>query len=235
MNHPASVHIPPRVFRDWGQLTFAAQGVMSVETGEQAWIVPPHRALWVPPGVEHEIRMRGPVQVRTLFFARRFAERRTASHIAPINVSPLLRELILHITARGSLRRDVNEERRLAEVALDQLELSDDTPLQLPMPRDPRARYAAAILLTPRPDRSLAVVARESGASTRTLERLFRRETAMSFGKWRGRATALCALPLLARGLSTADVAYELGYSGASAFAVAFKRELGTSPREYVA
>ena len=43
-----------------------SRGVMTVETGEGAWVVPPHRAVWIPAGVLFGVRMSGRVTVRTL-------------------------------------------------------------------------------------------------------------------------------------------------------------------------
>src|ERR1700742_3347704 len=49
------------------QLAWAASGVMSVTAGADSWIVPPQRAVWIPAGTEHEIRMSGPVAMRSLY------------------------------------------------------------------------------------------------------------------------------------------------------------------------
>ncbi|MEL6543230.1 MAG: helix-turn-helix domain-containing protein [Myxococcota bacterium] len=234
VNHPPSVHIPARCFERWGQFTFATHGAMQVEALQRTWVVMPHQALWIPPGVSHQIRMSGEVHVRTLFFAKHFTRQRVSDSVVPMEVSPLLRELVLHITSVGPLHRNRPAHRRLAQVTLEQLEVSPGRPLQLPMPKDPRARRATQLLMAPGTDRSLATVAKLSGASPRTLERLFRKETSLGFGRWRAKATAFCALQDLASGASTSEVAFRCGYSSASAFIAAFKRELGLPPQAYV-
>src|SRR3546814_20749685 len=58
------------------------------------WIVPPQRAVWIPPGCEHEVRMVGPVQMRTLYVEPDAAPGLPAQ-CRVIEVSGLLRELIL--------------------------------------------------------------------------------------------------------------------------------------------
>jgi len=80
---------------------------------------------------------------------------------------------------------------------------------------------------------SLARIARKVGASPRTIERLFRSETNMAFGKWRQRLRLLHALRLLAAGEPVTAVALEAGYDSTSAFISMFKRELGTTPSRY--
>lgn len=44
---------------------------MRVGTAQGTWAVLPQRALWIPPQIEHEIRMGGAVAMRTLYIAPR--------------------------------------------------------------------------------------------------------------------------------------------------------------------
>ncbi|MGH9887478.1 MAG: helix-turn-helix domain-containing protein, partial [bacterium] len=73
------------------------------------------------------------------------------------------------------------------------------------------------------------------GASKRTLERLFRDETGMSFGAWRQQLRLLQALPLLAAGEPVTNVALSVRYESTSAFIARFRRVLGTTPGRYYA
>jgi quercetin dioxygenase-like cupin family protein len=76
------------------QLIYAVSGLMRVRTAQEAWIVPPDRAVYVPARTTHSISMRGAVEMRTLYIAR-------DAHVAlpaaatVMAVSDLLRELIL--------------------------------------------------------------------------------------------------------------------------------------------
>ena len=76
------------------QLIFAAHGAMLVATSAGSWAVPPQRAVWMPAGLVHEIRMIGAVAMRTLYIREDAAARLTPS-VRVLAVSPLLRELIL--------------------------------------------------------------------------------------------------------------------------------------------
>ena len=232
--HPPNVGMPSRSYADWDLLAYASRGVMSVVTSQGTWVVPPHRAVWIPAGVVHSMQMSGRVAVRTLFFRPRLHGRRLPRTCRAITVSPLVRELLLHASRRNTLRRDVPADRRLAQVILDQLETLPAEPLQLPMPNDPRARKAAELLQAdPGEPRSLALAARTTGASKRTLERLFLSETHMTLGHWRQRLRFVEALRLLAKGQAVTRVALDVGYQSPSAFISAFKRELGTTPGRY--
>ncbi|HZZ32536.1 MAG TPA: hypothetical protein VFE10_11145, partial [Phenylobacterium sp.] len=62
---------PPSFELDWhshrrGQLLYAANGVVAVSTPQGAWIAPPERAVWIPAGIAHAVRMVGAVSTRSL-------------------------------------------------------------------------------------------------------------------------------------------------------------------------
>jgi AraC-like DNA-binding protein len=218
---------------DSAQLIYASSGVMSVHTEVGAWVVPPHRAVWVPPNTEHRIAMSGEVSMRTLYLSR---ELRVASpsECSVVNVSPLLRELVLHAVQLAPLYVSLPEHARLIGVLLDQIERLAVIPLNVPAPRDPRARRAAEFLQQhPGEAASLEQIARRAGASKRTLERLFQRDTGMSFGAFREQVRLLAALALLAGGAPVTQVALEVGYESPSAFIARFRQLLGTTPGRY--
>ena len=51
----------------WGQLIYAAAGVMTVWTDQGTWVAPPHWGLWAPAGVSHALRFTGESALRTLY------------------------------------------------------------------------------------------------------------------------------------------------------------------------
>ncbi len=234
MGYPAGARLEPHAHA-WGQLVYASEGVMRVDAADGVWIVPSQRAVWIPAGVEHAIAMLGSVSLRTLYLAPALA-RRLPERCAVVAVSPLLRELILHAVATGPLSRERPEHRRLADFLLDLVRMLPAEPLELPMPRDPRAlRAAQALLEASDAQPPVSALARQCGASRRTLERLFRAETGLPLGRWRQQARLLRALRLLAEAQPVGAVALEVGYQGASAFVAAFARALGTTPGRYFA
>jgi AraC-like DNA-binding protein/quercetin dioxygenase-like cupin family protein len=229
----ASGTVLERHSHPWAQLVYAFEGVMTVETGQGTWVVPSHRAVWIPAEIEHSIGMSGWVSMRTLYLEPGLA-RALPRRCFVLAVAPLLRELVLHAIARGPLRGDAAEHRRLAGFLVDQLRELPAAPLELPLPRDERAlRVALRLRAEPGSTDSVDVYARAAGASRRTLERLFRTETGMSLGRWRQQARLLEATRLLAHGEPVTSIALEVGYESPSAFIAAFKAVLGTTPGSY--
>lgn len=228
--HPA----PPvlRQAEGWHQLLYATRGVMTVYTSHGAWVVPPHRGVWIPEGFDYRIDLSGAVALRTLYVRAGLAP--ALRTCAVVNVTPLLRELIVRTTLIGALDTRVPEQKRLIGVILDELKLLIAVPLQLPLPRDPRAaQFAALAGADPGGKAPTAKMLRRCGASRRTLERLFREETAMSLGQWLRRQKLLHALRRLAAGEGVNAIALELGYNSGSAFIAMFRRELGQTPKRY--
>jgi AraC-like DNA-binding protein len=193
----------------WVQLIYASEGVMSVKTSEGTWVVPSHRGVWIPANTPHSVAMSGWVSMRTLYIVPELVSA-FATRCCVVAIPALLRELILHATAQGPLRRDVPEHRHLVDFLLDQLRVLPVVPLDLPMPRDWRAlRLAVRLQEDPGETAPIQTLARGTGASRRTLERLFQKETGMSLGRWRQQARLLQAMRLLARGEPVTSIALE--------------------------
>lgn len=215
------------------QLVYAASGVMTVTTDGGAWVVPPERAVWMPAGVTHAIDCAGSLAMRTLY-VRSDAAPDPPGGCRVVNVSPLLRELILHAVAMPALYDEAGPDGRVAAVILDQLRALPAAPLHLAMPSDRRLRRVAeALLADPADGRSLDQWAALAGISARSLARHFLQETGQSFGAWRQQARLLTALAWLAEGRSVTATALDLGYESPSAFIAMFRRAFGTTPGRY--
>jgi AraC-like DNA-binding protein len=231
-DYPAG-HMIPSHFHDRDQLVYASRGVMTVRTGSGAWVVPTHRAVWIPAAVPHSITMSGIVAMRTLYLRPRLA-RTLPRACCVVNVSPLLKELILHACMFRGLQRGIGWQANLINVFLDQLKAIRTVPLQLPTPSDPRAlRITEALLADPGERRPLTELCRAAGASRRTVERLFLEDVGLTFGKWRQQLRLMEAMRLLAEGAKVTFAALESGYSTPSAFISMFRKTLGTTPASY--
>lgn len=217
----------------WGQLIYATSGVMRVATPTMAWLIPATKAIWIPAGVEHEIEMRGETALRTLYIA---VSRSPALPETPValEVAPLLKEMILYILGIGMLDPHRSEQDRLAGVLMDLLISARPQDLALPLPQDRRA-VALALRLQARPDdgRNLMALAQEVGASLRTLQRTFPRETGLTIEAWRQKARLLHSLAALSSGASVTTAALDCGYRSVGAFIMAFSQHFGTTPGRY--
>jgi AraC-like DNA-binding protein len=218
------------------QLLFAATGVMQVTTPKGRWLVPPRRAVWVPPRSEHAVDMLTDLEMRSLYIAPAWL----ASHPETprldrefvVAVGTLLRELVLAMFVPGADPRRID---LLGQLALFELAEAEDGATFMPLPSDPRARRVAdRVLAEPSGTRDLADLAREAGASQRTITRLFPAETNLTFKEWRQRARILASVEMLDGGnVSVSRVASRLGFSSVAAFGHAFRQVLGFAPSAF--
>ena len=219
------------------QLLFASRGVMQVTTPKGRWLVPPRRAVWVPPRMEHAVDMLTDLEMRSLYIAPDWL---AAHPEAPrlgrefvVAVGTLLRELVLAMFAAHADPRRMD---LLGRLALFELAEAEDGATFMPMPSDPRARRVADLVLAdPAGVRDLADLAQASGASARTITRLFPDETNLTFKEWRQRARILASVEMLDSGrTSVTAVSARLGFSSAAAFGHAFRQVLGITPGEFM-
>jgi AraC-like DNA-binding protein len=228
--------------------------VLAVSTSAGSWVVPPQRAVWLPAGVAHSHQAHGPTRMHSLLFEPD-VNPLGATQPTVVPVPPLLREVLIALTdiaeptaaentggtgdtggteGTEDAARTESERRHLEAVAFDQLRRCPAEPLHLPEPGDDRLRAISSILhAAPGDPRTLAELGREAGAGERTLSRLFRRETGMTFPQWRTQLRLHHALVRLTRGDSVTTVAVAVGFANPSAFISAFKDMFGVTPGVY--
>jgi AraC-like DNA-binding protein/quercetin dioxygenase-like cupin family protein len=215
----------------WAQLAYASRGVLRIGVTDSTWMVPPSRAIWVPPRILHEVVIVEDAYLRTLYIDE--------SAVPPgldacrvVEVSGLLREAIAALDTPGLAP---SRERLLGALVLDELTRSVPLPLSVPMPTEKRLRaLCEALLADPANADPLERWASSVGASTRTIARLFRHELGMSFSQWRQQALLAHAIPLLHQGRALSHVSQQLGYQSQSAFSAMFRRAFGESPRAFM-
>lgn len=220
----------PRHCHERAQLLYATEGIMRVTTDAERYTLPPARALWLPAALPHAVAMPRGLAMRALFL-RADAARGLPNQPAALSVSPLLRELILAACAEPLEWDERGRGGHLAALILDEIRRAPRLPIALPQPRDPRLlRLTAALAADPASPLTLDDWALHSGASPRTLRRLFQTETGMGFARWRQALRLTEAAALLATGVAPARAAVAVGYGSAPAFGAAFRAAFGVTP-----
>ncbi len=237
----------------WAQVAMAVSGVARITAGQATYLVPGGRAVWIPPGIEHVVNVVEAAELRTLYIHQ--LPDRPGPGVEPgdgaeahaavwrqcrvLEVSPLLRELVLQMDIE--MDGDVEltpalraRERRLGELALDELRRAAPVRLGIELPQDRRLRaLCEAVLADPSRHATLQGWAAEVGASERTVARLFRQELGTTFAAWRQQVLLAKALALAARKRPMAHIAAALGYASASAFTAMVRRSVGQPPRRF--
>lgn len=226
--HRASAHSHARA-----HIIHPESGAYRVITPEGTWLVPRGQAIWIPPEIHHEIYSHGAVSARMLFVDPAYADP-LPPRCGTVKVSPLLAELIRRAFDYGNDYSPGGPAERLARVLLDELASMELAPLLLPVSKDPRlTRVMERLIEDPASPDGLEEVAKKAGASPRTLARLFRKETGMTFTQWKTRLVLIESIERLSRGASVTEVALDLGYGSTSSFVYMFRSNLGVSPGFY--
>ena len=139
----------------WAQVAISTTGVLRLTVPDGAYIVPPSRALWIPPGVEHAVTMVEDADLRTLYFhqppgrcgpgvARTQEEPWRQCRV--LEVSDLLRALVREMPSEPDDAPPLppellHRERHLSALILDELRRASSVRLGVDLPRDKRLRH----------------------------------------------------------------------------------------------
>lgn len=215
-----------------GQLVISLSGSTACQVPDALWLVPPQSAIWIPPGIPHHSHVTSKARFHFLFIDPSAA--RMPTQCCSLTLSPLVREIILHLSGLPQHYESTDRTGRLVQVLLDELVDLPMESIYFPLPNDPRLRrIAEALRRNPADRRTIVQLAEHVAMSERSLARRIYHSTGMSFGQWRRQLHLVVAVQKLSIGLPVQQVADELGYDSSAAFIVMFKKALGQSPGQY--
>ena len=228
----------------WAQLAFSITGVIRLTADHGTYIVPPSRAVWIPPGVEHAVSVLEDAELRTIYIHQ------DEDHCGPDNgraapdspwrtcrvleVSSLMRELVMQLTVAPGELAPSDREYHLSALVLDELRRAKPVPLGVALPRDKRLlSLCEAVIEDPGRWATLDDCARGTGASPRTVARLFRSELGTTFSASSGRGMPEDIHAGGARRLPMPHVWAELAYGSPGASTAMVRRSVGAPPSRF--
>lgn len=226
-DHDSGLHRHER-----GQLLFTRQGCTRITLAKQLCLLPPSRAAWIPPGVEHRAVMQQSVDYRSIYLTADVCAE-LPQQVCVIEVSPLLRA-VLEPIALADFDTDWQQGKFVHLLGLCLSEIGDakQQSMLLPLPWD--KRLAPLLSMPERLPPELHVLEQQIGASGRTIGRIFQRETGMSYQQWRQQWRLMRAMELLATGRNISYSAFETGFASDSAFIAFFKDMTGITPGHWL-
>jgi AraC-like DNA-binding protein/quercetin dioxygenase-like cupin family protein len=208
-----------------GQVLYATSGLMLAQTDNGAWAVPTGHALLIPPQLPHDITMHGNVEMLTAYIAPKNWAKIVGSACRVVRVSALLDAALAAISNEPILYSLRGRGNHLAAIILDEIERAETAELALPLPTNARLRaICAALVENPSLEHAIDDWAETVATSRRTLTRLFRQETGMSFGAWRRQLRQLQSLKLNVEGAPLKVIASCVGYRSPQALQAMMKR-----------
>ncbi|MDA7746154.1 helix-turn-helix transcriptional regulator, partial [Psychromonas sp.] len=205
-----------------GQLLWAEKGVLRVTSEKSVWVVPSTHAIWIPSHQHHQVSSETKSTIRNLYIDPSYPIRRAEKSVIMLTMTPLMREIILKLSDHKN-RLSEQSSKNLGLVAIDELEILEPFYNEIHAGHDPRLqRLISYLVQNPNQTRSLTDLSHSVGASVRTIERLFKAETGMTFRQWRSRFKLMNSLVQFTQGKNSTAVAHELGYKSVSSFIATF-------------
>lgn len=216
------------------QLLYAPSGCMTVTTSDRQLVLPPFRMLWIPANEVHRVNFRNVVAYRSIYFDEEYAESQMNSHLKVLHVNPLLKEIIERICFWDWMAPNRVQE-NILKVFWDEIRWAPEERLELKMPQDRRFKnfveeWTTRISMPP----MLKELAERIGAVEKTISRIFKKETGLSYQEWRQQWRLQRSIELLVDGNSIGEVSYILEFSSDSAFIEFFKKHTGSTPLQYL-
>jgi len=211
-----------------GQLLYTEYGTSLLEVNGRMVRMGPERAAWIPPNAPHALLMERPFRYHSVYVDPAFY---TNDRFSVVVIRPLLKALILDMCSWTHAPGEHEQRCRKALVIVDELARAPLLAPGLPVPTDARiVSICRALEADPGNRLSLREWASETGTSGKTIERLFLKQTGMSFYQWRNFARMARARDLHAQGMRGLDIAVVLGYCTEGGYAQAFKKFYGFPP-----
>jgi AraC-like DNA-binding protein len=217
----------------WGQFVYANKGVLLVVTDANSYIVPPEQGVWLLPNVSHEVTAITNVKLTSFYFDNQLLEK-LPEQCCVLRIDHFLKALILEANLVTNDYLWSGADGLLLRLILEKLSLAPNVIFQLPFPKDPKLLTMLSLLQKdPSNKYKLKQWGEIIGASSRTISRLFKKETGLSYSIWRQRFNIQIAISLLSKGEPISNISSHLGYETPSAFTHMFKTNTGMTPSSY--
>lgn len=208
------------------RLMFCTNGSLDVRAESLSWFLPPERGLWLPAGLEYEIRVRGGAAGCAVTLNGRFYG--YPDQIGLAALSPRLQGLMADAADGGIVNNLVRQ------MIAKTLQMVPYEGILLPLVASRRLQPIVETLLEdPLNEAGIDDWAYRLDFDPHRMMRLFSRETGLSYQEWRHSARLMIAAEVIAQGGTVESAAFEVGYRSPDALANVFRHTFGVSPEEY--
>ena len=216
------------------QCIYVHTGVLAVITEQGRFFIPPQQAIIIPADHLHEILAKTAVKLSIFNFnSDQACELSLTPHVIAIN--RLLNTLIIESESIPANYLWDSTEGRLLRLIRDKISIANTLDTFLPYPKDKRLTAITERLLKhPSLKSDLNFWGKFVNASPRTLSRLFKKETQITYSEWRQRLNVQIAIKHLSLDDNIGSIAKLLGYESSSAFIYMFKKQMGVSPNQFL-
>jgi len=216
------------------QCVYVHSGVLAIITDNGRYFVPPQQAIIIPTDLLHEMLAKTAVKISVFYFTNKEATELSVKPLV-ITVDHLLNALMIESNNVSSDSEWQSTDGRLLRLIRDKLMVATELDTFLPYPKDKRlTNITERLLKHPSLKSDLNFWGKFVKASPRTLSRVFKKETNITYSEWRQRLNIQIAIKHLSLNDSINSIAQLLGYESSSAFIYMFKKQMGVSPSQFL-
>ena len=212
----------------FAQLSYTLEGILHIQAQNKIFVVPPNTAIYIPQQTIHQNKTHKNVNITTLYFGKKY-QKLLFNDVRLIQLTELIKNIINKICVVALEELSTPKGKRLIATLMDEIVTSESihntelTVTEHPLIIKLYEIFRKTKSIYP----SIEQAAKLIHVSPRTLLRIFKKETGMSFIIWKQRYLFIKAIELLKKYHRTSLVADRLGYKSDSAFISMFKKMSG--------
>ena len=216
------------------QCYFIHKGVLSITTHHGRYFIPEQHAIIIPSDCAHAVIAITAVQL-SLVTVNTAQAGNITTQSSIFAITPLMNALIDESDTLTVNYAWESTQGRVLRLLRDKMCNIFPVDIFLPYPKDQRLKSITNRLLQhPSLKTDLVSWGKFVKASPRTLSRVFKKETHITYSEWRQRLNVQTAVKYLSQGECISNIAQLLGYESSSSFIYMFKKQMGISPNQFL-
>jgi len=213
---------------------FACSGVVAVITEQGRFLIPPEQGLWLPAKTPFQIVAATQVKLAYFLYDDKLSTG-LSYETAVLQVDHFLKTCIFEAIALDDEQQLRGDYQLISSLIAQRISIAATWPLLLPAVKDQRLQA-----ITSRQQKFPALKTDLVGwgkfvhTSSRTLSRVFKKETGLTYSQWKQMMAIHIAIIELYLGESIASIAKNLGYESSSAFIHMFSKQMNSTPSHFL-
>ncbi|MFP3831402.1 helix-turn-helix domain-containing protein [Chryseobacterium sp. SIMBA_028] len=221
-----------------GQLVYVESGFQYITIEEKIYLLPQNHAVWIPSNVIHKTNSHSEKIKLMIMFADTDTKNPFYDEVNVFSVPPVLREMIKYAERWSQLLKKDQDETIFLKALFNELPhfVEHSLKLHICLPKDKRLTKIIEHLHN-HYNREVAIenLGEMALLSSRTLERIFKKETGLTLSKYQQMLRIIKSLELLSSGtLTISEIAYEVGYKSIQSYTRSFLSVMQFRPTDFI-
>ncbi|AZA83637.1 AraC family transcriptional regulator [Chryseobacterium lactis] len=221
-----------------GQLVYVESGFQYITIQERIYLLPQNHAVWIPPDVIHKTNSHSEKIKLMIMFADVEKKESFYHEVNVFSVPPVLKEMIKYAEKWSKLLTKDHDENVFLKALFNELPrfVEHSLKLHICLPKDKRLTGVIEYLHDHyHTEIKMEDLGETALLSSRSLERIFKKETGLTLSKYQQVLRIIKSLELLSlKDLTISETAYEVGYKSVQAYTRSFQSVMQFRPTDFL-